>query len=176
LQARDLWEVVSGEELKPETEKGAQAWEKKARKALAVIALALSAVEKEHIIECTVLKAAWDVLEKLYEGKGQNRKFMLLQELFRMSIEGEKMDVYLQAIREKISELSTIGLKLEDNVKLAIILNSLPERYQYLVVSLEKQELIDFDELMARLLEEEAKSGSGNNGYGGEKGLQGPRG
>ena len=157
LQARDLWEVVSGEEVKPEAEKAAQAWEKKARKALATIALALSAAEKEHIIECTTPKAAWDILEKLYEGKGRNRKFMLLQELFRMSMEGGRMDSYLRAVREKMSELSTVGLKLEDDIKLAIILNGLPERYRYLVVSLEKQEKIDFDELTARLLEEELK-------------------
>src|SRR5271169_2613610 len=52
LQARDLWEVVSGEEVKPGEENAAQAWEKKARKALATIALAVSAAEKEHIIEC----------------------------------------------------------------------------------------------------------------------------
>ena len=161
LQARDLWEVVSGEEVKPEAEKATQAWEKKARKALATIALVLSAAEKEHIIECTTPKAAWDVLEKLYEGKGLNRKFMLLQELFRMSMEGESMDSYLRAVREKMSELSTIGLKLEDDIKLAIILNGLPERYRYLVVSLEKQEKIDFDELTARLLEEEMKVNAG---------------
>src|SRR5436190_15400115 len=161
LQARDLWEVVSGEEVKPEAEKAAQAWEKKARKALAVIALALSAPEKEHIIECTAPKAAWDILEKLYEGKGRNRKFMLLQELFRMSMEGESMDSYLRAVREKMSELSTVGLKLEDDIKLAIILNGLPEQYRYLVVSLEKQEEIDFDELTARLLEEELKVNPG---------------
>ena len=68
LQARDLWEVVSGEEVKPDTDKAGQAWDKKARKALATIALALSAAEKEHIIECTTPKAAWDILEKLYEG------------------------------------------------------------------------------------------------------------
>jgi gag-polypeptide of LTR copia-type/Domain of unknown function (DUF4219)/Zinc knuckle len=157
LQARDLWEVVSGEEVKPEEAKAALAWEKKARKALATIALTLSAAEKEHIIECTAPKAAWDILEKLYEGKGRNRKFMLLQELFRMSMEGGKMDSYLRAVREKMSELSTVGLKLEDDIKLAIILNGLPERYRYLVVSLEKQENIDFDELTARLLEEELK-------------------
>ena len=161
LQARDLWEVVSGEEVKPEGEKAAQAWEKKARKALATIALALSAAEKEHIIECTTPKAAWDILEKLYEGKGRNRKFMLLQELFRMSMEGESMDSYLRAVREKLSELSTVGLKLEDDIKLAIILNGLPEWYRYLVVSLEKQEKIDFDELAARLLEEEMKVSPG---------------
>src|SRR5271170_7218714 len=157
LQAKDLWEVVSGEEAKPVEEKAAQAWEKKARKALAAIALALSAAEKEHIIECTTPKTAWDILEKLYEGKGRNRKFMLLQELFRMSMGSEKMDSYLRGVRERMSELSTIGLKLEEDVKLAIILNGLPERYRYLVVSLEKQETIDFDELAARLLEEEAK-------------------
>jgi len=46
---------------------------------------------------------------------------------------------------------------LEDDIKLAIILNGLPERYRYLVVSLETQKKIDFDELTARLLEEELK-------------------
>ena len=74
-----------------------------------------------------------------------------------MSIEGGRMDSYLRAVREKISELSTVGLKLKDDIKLAIILNGLPKRYRYLVVSLEKQEKIDFDELTARLLEEELK-------------------
>ena len=89
LQARDLWEVISGEEVKPEAEKAVQAWERKARKALAAIVLALSAAEKEHIIDCTTPKVVWDILEKLYEGKGQNRKFMLLQELFKMSWRGK---------------------------------------------------------------------------------------
>jgi hypothetical protein len=86
---------------------------------------------------------------------------MLLQELFRMSMEGESMDFYLRAVREKMSELSTVGLKLDDDIKLAIILNGLPERYRYLVVSLEKEEKIDFDELTARLLEEEMKVSPG---------------
>jgi len=53
LQARDLWEVVSGEEVKPESETAAQVWDKKARKALAAIALAITGEEKENIIECT---------------------------------------------------------------------------------------------------------------------------
>src|SRR5213075_341781 len=161
LQAKELWEVVSGEEEKPESGKAAENWEKKARKALALIALALSASEKEHVIDCTTPKAAWDILAKLYEGKGRNRRFMLLQELFRMSMEGGSMDSYLRSVREKMSELSTVGLQLEDDIKLAIILNGLPEQYRYLVVSLEKQEEIDFDELTARLLEEELKVNPG---------------
>jgi gag-polypeptide of LTR copia-type len=79
---------------------------------------------------------------------------MLLRELFRISMGSEKMDSYLRGVRGKVSKLSAIGLKLEDNIKLAIILNGLPERYRYFIVSLEKQEKIDFDELAARLLGE----------------------
>jgi len=38
--------------------------------------------------------------------------------------EVETMDVYLRAVREKMSELTAVvGLELEDDVKLAIILN-----------------------------------------------------
>jgi hypothetical protein len=158
LQAKDLWEVVSGEEVKPDTEKLGAAWEKRARKALALISLSLSAPEQEHIIDSSTPKEAWDILEKLYEGKGRNRKFMLLQELFRMSMPEESggMDMYLRAVKEKMSELSVIGTKLEVDVKLAIILNGLLEQYRYLVVALESQksESIDLDELSARLLEE----------------------
>ena len=163
LQAKDLWEVVSGEEAKPDTEKAGQAWEKKARKALATIALALSAAEKEHVIDCTTPKEAWDILEKLYEGKGRNRKFMLLRELFRESMGTKGMDGYLRSVKEKVSELSRIGTSLDKDVKLAIVFNGLPEEYRYLVVAFESQELekIDLDELTARFLEEEARINSG---------------
>jgi hypothetical protein len=53
---------------------------------------------------------------------------MLLQKLFQVSISGfPGMDEYLRAVREKMSELAIIGTKLEDDVKLALILNGLPE-------------------------------------------------
>jgi len=156
LQVKDLCEIVSGEEVKPDAEKQGVAREKRARKALALISLSLTAVEQEHIIDCTTPKAAWDILEKRYEGKGQNQKFMLLQELFHMTMKGS-MDVYLQVIKEKMSELSAIGMKLEPDIKLAIVFNGLPENYRYLVVIYEskKVEEIDFDDLTACLWEEE---------------------
>ena len=61
------------------------------------------------------------------------------------------MDAYLRSVKEKISELSKIGTKLEKDVKLAIVFNGLLEDYRYLVVAFESQELdkIDFDELTA---------------------------
>src|ERR1700737_1542111 len=80
----------------------------------------------------------------------------LLQELFHFSMEkATNMDGYLRAIREKMSELSAAGTKLDKDIKLAIILNGLSEEYRYLVVNVEQQETVDFDELSARLIEEE---------------------
>ena len=127
LLAKDLWDVVGGDEVDKPAE-DVVVWEKKARKALAVIALSVSPTEQERIIDCTTPKQAWDIFSKLYEGHGRNRKFMLLQELFQMSISGFMgMDEYLRRVREKMSELAIIGTKLEDDVKLALILNGLPE-------------------------------------------------
>jgi gag-polypeptide of LTR copia-type/Zinc knuckle len=91
---------------------------------------------------------------------------MLLQELFHMSIATSDfgMDGYLRAIREKLSELSAVGTKLDKDIKLAIILNGLSEEYRYLVVNVEQQETVDFDELSARLIEEERLIKSNDSG------------
>ena len=64
------------------------------------------------------------------------------------------MDEYLRFVKEKLSELAAIEMKLDADIKLAIIVNGLSETYRYLVVNLEQQEMVDFDELSARLLEE----------------------
>src|ERR1700737_1535169 len=155
LQAKELWEVVGGDETaRPESDP--KGWDKRAKKALAIIALGMSAAEQEHIIDCETPKEAWDILTKLYEGQGRNRKFMLLQELFHFSMEkATNMDGYLRGIREKMSELSAVGTKLDKDIKLAIMHNGLSEEYRYLVVNVEQQETVDFDELSARLIEEE---------------------
>jgi gag-polypeptide of LTR copia-type len=77
-------------------------------------------------------------------------------------MEGSTMTEYLCAARKKMSELARIGTKLDTDVKLAILVNGLPESYRYLVVALESKEMddIDFDELTARLVEEEQRLGN----------------
>jgi len=57
--------------------------------------------------------------------KGGTGSSCYFRKSVRMSMsEVETMDVYLRAVREKMSELTAVvGLELEDDVKLAIILN-----------------------------------------------------
>ena len=38
--------------------------------------LSVTQLELHNILDCTTAKAAWDILEKLYQAKGQNRKFL----------------------------------------------------------------------------------------------------
>jgi gag-polypeptide of LTR copia-type/Zinc knuckle len=146
-------------------EKEATEWGKKSSRAFAIIALSLSASEQQHIIDYQTAKEAWGVLAKLYEGTGRNRKFMLLQELFQARMTEGSMDLYLRGVREKMSELAAIGTTMETDIKLAIILNGLTDDYRYLVVNLEQQKEVDFDELSARFLDEERKI-HGNGGAG----------
>ena len=152
LMAKDLWNVVDGS--KPSGD-GATEWEKKDQKALAYISLSLTPIEQHNILDCMTAKAAWDILEKLYEGKGRNRKFLLMEQLFKLNMDGHNttMDSYLRTMKDKLSELAAIGITLDKEVKLALIFNGITERFRYLVVALEQQDL-DFDELTARLIEE----------------------
>jgi|SRR5579859_1663142 len=154
LLAKDLWGVVDGSEVKSSGD-AATEWEKKNQKALAYISLSLTSIEQHHILDCTVAKMAWDILEKLYEGKGRNRKFLLMEQLFKLNMDGHDttMDSYLRTMKDKLSELVAIGITLDKEVKLALIFNGITERFRYLVVALEQQDL-DFDELTARLIEE----------------------
>lgn len=84
--------------------------------------------------------------------------FTLLQELFEISIQGHgNMYWHLRTAMEKMSELSIVGLKLEDEIKLGVIHNSLQEQHRYSVMSLKEEEKIGFNEPTARLLDEEMK-------------------
>jgi hypothetical protein len=152
LMSKDLWGVVDGSEVKANEEKE---WEKKNQKALALISLSVTQLELHNILDCATAKAAWDILEKLYEGKGRNRKFLLMEQLFKFNMDNREttMEVYMRTMKDKISELAATGVVLDKEVKLALIFNGIPENFRYLVVSLEQQDL-DFDELSARLVEE----------------------
>jgi len=79
-----------------------------------------------------------------------------MEQLFKMTMDSRgdiTMDSYLRTMKDKLSELAAIGITLDKEVKLALIFNGITERFRYLVVALEQQDL-DFDELTARLIEE----------------------
>ena len=63
-----------------------------------------------------------------------------MQELFEISMKYlDNMNKYLYN-KEKIFELMIIDLKLNNDIKLAIIFNELSEKYRYLIIAIRKNE------------------------------------
>ena len=63
-----------------------------------------------------------------------------MQELFEISMKYlDNINEYLYN-KEKIFELMIIDLKLNNDIKLAIIFNELSEKYRYLIIAIRKNE------------------------------------
>src|SRR5271154_4234448 len=96
-------------------------------------------------------------MKKLYEEKERNKKFLLMKQLFNLKFNMNdheiSMKVYLRIIKNKLSELAAIHVTLDKKIRLFLIFNDIIERFRYLIVTL-KQQNLDFDELIARLIEE----------------------
>ena len=77
LEDKDLWEVTAGTEARPEGVDEGLAWDKQARKALAIICLSLKDSELAHVRKCKTSKEAWDQLSQIYETKSLLNKLVL---------------------------------------------------------------------------------------------------
>lgn len=168
LIARDLWEVIDPESVRPgDDKKTAQAsWDKKDRSVFATIALSMKPSEQEHIHGCKTAKEAWEHLEEVYQGKGMHRLLSLMKELAHASLplgRDKAMKEYIRGVMQTADEIAEIGkdYKLKDPIVMAFILNGLPHQYRYLVVNLESQlESISLQDLSSRLVDEECKIGT----------------
>jgi len=177
LEANDYWGWIDGTEPRPkeaekrtdgtpqpeEAEKAKERvlWDKKNRKVLALLILSVNPAEKEHIRDCVKASDAWERLEKMYSGKRTHRLLSKLKELTSLKLElVGTMSEYLRRSKQIVSELSVLGLKLDELAMKAFILNGLSEKYDVLVMTLESQiESLGLQDLSARLLEEAGKMG-----------------
>jgi len=97
---------------------------------------------KQHSILDFTMAKAWDILEKLYEGKGRNRKFPLIEELFKMNMDSRSNIITDCYLKDKLSEIATIEITLDKAVKLPLIFNGITEQFRYLSSLLNRKILI----------------------------------
>ena len=81
LEDKDLWGIVSGEEVEPAgegtTEASVQKFRKRARKALATICLSISDSQLSLVRSANTAGEAWSKLENHYEVKSLANKLFL---------------------------------------------------------------------------------------------------
>ncbi|KAA0025122.1 hypothetical protein IC582_001416 [Cucumis melo] len=134
-------------------------WNKMDGNVMTNIHLALDDNVLSSIEEKKTAKEIWDHLKKLYEAKSLHNKIFLERKLYTFWMsESISMTEHMNTLNTLFSQLTSLGYKIEPNECAELLLQSLPDLYDPLVINLTNNILIDylsFDDVVVAILEEE---------------------
>ena len=159
LLHQDLWNVVNGSWKKPaQNNADYQNWIRKSDKARALIILSLHTSQLEHVRKLQDPEEIWKKLKDVHEPQGRQHRLYLRRKFFTMKMqEGDSMQDHINKIKALQDKLESMGGNLQEEDVLTVLLASLPESYETLVISLESQGEITETQVITRLLQEEAR-------------------
>ncbi|CAD6984002.1 unnamed protein product [Tilletia controversa] len=163
LRAKDLWDVVSGDEARPEGAQRASAWDKKTSQALALISLTcLPRIQ-------TLIKSLRDpiaILTKLdatFRPKGVAHMIKLRAEYHRFGASvGEpikEMEAHIADLCAIADKRAAIGDPVDETDLVVTLLASLPDAYHTLITAIDQQRegIPDLEWIRVKILEEERR-------------------
>ena len=140
LIGKDLWEIVSGEEVLAEeaSEETKRKFKKRENAALASICLSISTNLQIYVRSAKNPKEAWDTLANHFEEKTLSKKIFYRRKLYSARM-GNNTDMishvnYLKTISE---HLEAVGDPVVEKDLVMILISSLPEDYNNLITTLE---------------------------------------
>ena len=160
LIAKDLWDIVSGEEKRPEnptiitpsrgiasssststvsstSSEAQKKFDKRNAQALSLISLSIKRNLLTSIRYATSAKQAWDTLESMYDVKNEARILALRNELSRLKMnDNDNLLDHLNKLKSIVNQLETMGDTIKDSQIVSIALNSLSSNYANFVMSL----------------------------------------
>ncbi|PON41907.1 hypothetical protein PanWU01x14_285740 [Parasponia andersonii] len=112
----------------------------------------LSSIEKKKSA-----KEIWDILTKLYQAKSLHNKIFLKRRLYTLRMaELTTVTNHINSLNTLFSQLTTMEYKIEDNECAEILLQSLPDSYDQLIINVTSNATtLVFNDLTAAVLEEE---------------------
>jgi hypothetical protein len=135
-------------------------WEILDRKALGTIQLRLAVSVAFNISKEKTKKGLMDALAKLYEKPSASNKVFLMKRLFNMNmLEGGSIAGHLNEFNMVTNQLNSIKLDFDDEVRALLILCSLPESWDSLVMDVSNSvsvlNTLKFDDVVGVILSEE---------------------
>ena len=162
LIGKELWDIVtSAETLSDEaTTDQKKQFKKCENDSLTTISLSISTSLEIYVRSATTGKEAWDKLEKHFQQKTLSRKIFLRRKLYSAKL--EKVGDMANQVNETkaISEhLETIGDPVVEHDLVLILISSLPEKFNYLIIALETiaESTLTWDYVRDRLIQEADK-------------------
>jgi hypothetical protein len=159
LYQKDIFLPLGGVAKKPTTMKDEE-WEILDRKALRTIRLSLAASVAFNISKEKTTKGLMDALAKLYEKPSTSNKVFLMKRLFNMKMsKGGSVADHLNEFNTVTNQLSSVKVDFDDEVRDLLILFSLLEIWNSLVMvvrnSISGSNTLKFDDVVGVILSEE---------------------
>ncbi len=159
LYYKDLHEPIISKD-RPEG-KNEKEWELLNRKAVAVIRKYIDKSLFEHVSTYTNAFELWTKLESMIQKKTPRNKASLVRRLVKMEYkDGQSMIEHLNNFKGLVNQLVKADMKIEDELQALLLLSSLPESWDTLVVTLSNSAAegkLTMDTVSDSLLGEEAR-------------------
>ncbi|KAH9779098.1 Integrase catalytic domain-containing protein [Citrus sinensis] len=130
--------------------------------AISDLHLALADGVLSNVAEKNTAKEIWDTLTKLYEAKSLHNKIFLKRKLYTLRMAESTMGTdHINTLKTlSSSQLTTLGHNVEENERAELLLQSLPDSYDQLIINLMNNNPMDslvFDDVAASVLNEESR-------------------
>lgn len=163
LIAAEVYEVVTGDDVKPVVaenadQTGLKAWKKTDAKAQRIIGTSVGNSQITHIKNCSNAKEMWDKLHSVFERKNETSLLLLHQKFFSFAKEHDENIVsYIARLEELVQRLSDLDEQISDGMVITKIIMSLPVEYSSFSSAWESvpKPQRTLDNLRARLMVEE---------------------
>src|ERR1044072_3203380 len=157
LTTLGLWDTI--QEKKPDDMED-RAWEKALAEAVSHIRMCVSTGVMNHIAGLKTPKLIWAKLESLYQAKTLTSKIYAQQSFYGLRMqEGDDLVHHLTVFNNALAEVTRLGIKVDDEVKVVVLLCSLPPSYAHLVTTLTYgKDTVKLDDISSTLLTHEQRS------------------
>jgi hypothetical protein len=113
----------------------------------------------------SMAKELWEKLEEMYQTKGISNRVYLKEQFHTLRMtEGATISDHLSVLNGIVSELETLGVKMDDEDKALRLILSLSSSYEHMKpILIHGKEKILFSEVTSTLLSEERRLSGGQN-------------
>ncbi|KAH9650921.1 hypothetical protein KPL70_026553 [Citrus sinensis] len=129
--------------------------------AISDLHLALADGVLSSVAEKNTAKEIWDTLTKLYEAKSLHNKIFLKRKLYTLRMaESTMVTDHINILKTLFSQLTTLSHNIEENERAELLLQSLSDSYDQLIINLMNNNPVDslvFDDVAAFVLNEESR-------------------
>ena len=136
LFCKNLHDPLENKGEKPEAMKDEE-WKKMNRKTIGLIRQCIGHEVFHHVAQETSAYELWIKLEEMYQAKTSRNKALLMRRLVNLKLQrGTTVAEHTSEFQNLVNQLASVDLQFEDEMQALLLLSSLPENWETLVVSL----------------------------------------